>query len=110
MFDSYGCDMAKRSMGKNRSWMEIVSLILGTAAVGEGATKTKLMYRSYLSFPQLQRYLLLLLENDLLEGHGDAEQQIYKITEKGIRFLEISRDIDSLFHPKIFQYNASTQA
>ncbi len=51
---------------KYRSWSEIVGLLLD-AANGGGATKTKLMYKAYLSFIQLKEYLTILVENALIE-------------------------------------------
>jgi predicted transcriptional regulator len=44
---------------KYRSRSDIVGLLLD-AANGGGATKTKLMYKAYLSFNQLKEYLTLL--------------------------------------------------
>ncbi len=51
---------------KYRSRSEIVGLLLD-AANGGGATKTKLMYKAYLSFIQLKEYLTILVENALIE-------------------------------------------
>ena len=39
----------------NRSRMDIISEILD-AANGGGATKTKMMYKAYLSFAQMKEY------------------------------------------------------
>jgi hypothetical protein len=43
------------------------------------------MYRAFLSHAQLKEYLLLLIENDLLDK-ADSMQK-YKTTEKGLKFL-----------------------
>ena len=51
---------------KYRSRSEIVGLLLDSAN-GGGATKTKLMYKAYLSFIQLKEYLTILVENALIE-------------------------------------------
>jgi len=45
---------------KYRSRSDIVGLLLD-AANGGGATKTKLMYRAYLSFNQLREYIIFLM-------------------------------------------------
>jgi len=45
---------------KYRSRRDIVGLFLD-AANGGGATKTKLMYRAYLSFNQLREYIIFLM-------------------------------------------------
>lgn len=44
---------------------DIVSQIL--EAANGGATKTKIMYKAYLSYAELKAYLSVLVENDLLE-------------------------------------------
>lgn len=75
---------------KYRSRTDITGLIL--EAVNGGATKTKIMYKAYLSFAQLREYLSMLLEKGLLEyeeGHT-----IYKTTEKGMRLLQMYNQIN----------------
>ena len=50
---------------KYRSRTEIVGNLLD-AANGE-ATKTKIMYKAFLSYEQLKEYLSVLIENNLIE-------------------------------------------
>ncbi|HEX2304921.1 MAG TPA: winged helix-turn-helix domain-containing protein, partial [Nitrososphaeraceae archaeon] len=50
---------------KYRSRTEIVSMIL--EAANGGATKTRIMYKAFLSYAQLREYLSVLIENNLLE-------------------------------------------
>jgi predicted transcriptional regulator len=69
---------------KYRSRTEIVSNILD-AANGGGATKTKIMYKAFLSYNQLKEYIAVLIENNLLEYLDGT--QTFKTTEKG--FSEI---------------------
>jgi predicted transcriptional regulator len=52
---------------KNRSRSEIYRSILETANADEGTNRTKLMYKSYLSFSQLKEYLGSLQENGLID-------------------------------------------
>jgi predicted transcriptional regulator len=75
---------------KYRSRSEIVGLLLD-AANGGGATKTKLMYKGYLSFNQLKEYLTLLVENALIEY--EEGMRTYRTTEKGIRLLKIQSEM-----------------
>ena len=70
---------------KNRSRNHIISEILDAANVGN-ATKTKLMYKAYLSFGQIKEYLSVLTENDLLSY--DAQTQTFKTTKRGLMFLK----------------------
>jgi predicted transcriptional regulator len=50
---------------KYRSRTDIVGLML--EAANGGSTKTKIMYKAFLSYAQLKEYLTLLLQNNLLE-------------------------------------------
>ena len=49
----------------NRNRTEIVSNIL--EATNGGISKTKIMYKTYLSYNQLREYLSILIENNLIE-------------------------------------------
>jgi predicted transcriptional regulator len=74
---------------KYRSRTDITAQIL--EAANGGVTKTKIMYKAFLSYAQLKEYLTVLIENGLLE-YIEGEQ-IYKTTEKGNRFLKIYNQI-----------------
>ena len=50
---------------KYRSRTEIVGNILDSA--NGGASKTKIMYKAFLSYNQLKEYLTILIENNLIE-------------------------------------------
>ncbi|HEY6164737.1 MAG TPA: winged helix-turn-helix domain-containing protein [Nitrososphaeraceae archaeon] len=71
---------------KYRSRTDIVGLIL-EAANGGGATKTRIMYKAFLSYAQLKEYLTVLLENGLIDY--EEGRQFYRTTEKEIRFLQM---------------------
>ena len=78
---------------KYRSRTDIVGLIL-EAANGGGATKTKIMYKAFLSYAQLKEYLAVLIENGLIE-YEDVRQH-YRTTEKGLRLLRIYNQVGEL--------------
>ena len=78
---------------KYRSKTEIVSNILD-AANGGGATKTKIMYKAFLSYAQLKEYLSLLIDNNLIEYSNGT--QTFKATEKGLNYLKTYREIGEL--------------
>ena len=83
---------------KYRSRTEIVSMIL--EAANGGATKTKIMYKAFLSYAQLKEYLSVLIENNLLEYLEGV--QTYKTTEKGFNLLKMHNEIGELLQsPKI---------
>jgi len=77
----------------NRSRTEIVSSILD-AANGGGTTKTKIMYKAFLSYNQLNEYLSLLIENNLLEYLDGTNK--FKTTEKGLKYLKMYNEIRKL--------------
>ena len=70
----------------NRSRTEIVGNILD-AANGGGETKTKIMYVAFLSYNQLNEYLSILIENNLIEYRDGTKT--FKITEKGLNYLKM---------------------
>ena len=74
---------------KYRSRTEIVGLILD-AANGGGATKTKIMYKAFLSFAQLPEYLTMLQDNELIEYEGG--KHAYRTTEKGNEIIGTLRE------------------
>jgi predicted transcriptional regulator len=77
---------------KYRSRTDISVLIL--EAANGGATKTKIMYKAFLTYLQLKEYLTMLSENGLLEFQ--EETQNYRTTEKGLRLLQIYNRVDRL--------------
>ncbi|MFZ0894806.1 MAG: winged helix-turn-helix domain-containing protein [Candidatus Nitrosopolaris sp.] len=79
---------------KNRSRSEIYRSILETANADEGTNKTKLMYKSYLSFNQLKEYLGILQENGLIEY--EVGMRCYRITERGIRVLQLQNKMEEI--------------
>jgi predicted transcriptional regulator len=77
---------------KYRSSTEIIDTIL--RSLDSGATRTRIMYKAYLSYSQLKEYLALLQERQLLKYEEGS--QIYTITEKGLRFMNAYDDIREL--------------
>jgi predicted transcriptional regulator len=77
---------------KYRSRTEIVAMIL--EAANGGATKTRIMYKAFLSYAQLREYLSVLIENNLLQYMEGS--QTYKTTEKGLSFLKMNNEIAEL--------------
>jgi predicted transcriptional regulator len=82
---------------KYRSRTEIVSMIL--EAANGGATKTKIMYKAFLSYAQLKEYLSVLIENNLLEYLEGV--QTYKTTERGFNLLKMHNEIGELLQSPI---------
>ena len=78
---------------KYRSRFAIASNILNVARAGN-ATKTRLMYGSFLSFAQINEYLSFLGSNGLVTR--SQETHTYALTEKGMRFLRIYEELSQL--------------
>ena len=77
---------------KYRSRTEIVGNILD-AANGR-ATKTKIMYKAFLSFVQLKEYISVLIDNNLIEYLEGTHE--FKTTEKGLMYLKMYQEIGEL--------------
>ena len=82
---------------KYRSRTEIVSMIL--EAANGGATKTRIMYKAFLSYAQLKEYLSVLIENNLIEYLEGT--QTYKTNEKGFNLLKMHNEIGELLQSPI---------
>ena len=76
----------------NRSRTEIVAMILDAA--NGGTTKTKIMYFAFLSYDQLNEYLSILIENNLVEYLDGTHT--FKTTEKGLNYLNVYNEIRKL--------------
>ncbi|MFI5405557.1 MAG: winged helix-turn-helix domain-containing protein [Nitrososphaerales archaeon] len=81
---------------KYRSRTEIIDMILQTSR--SGTTKTKIMYKAYLSYTQVKEYLSFMLENDLIMYEEGSH--LYRVTEKGLHFLHTYSEISDMIIPK----------
>ncbi|HEX7209116.1 MAG TPA: winged helix-turn-helix domain-containing protein [Nitrososphaeraceae archaeon] len=67
----------------------------------EGVSRTAIMYNCFLSYTQLREYLAYLVEKDLIDEFSQQfknsgnEKFEYKITDKGLRLLQISQEFES---------------
>ena len=77
-----------------RSRDEITASLLQYAAEKGTIAKTKMMYNSFLSYSQLLQYLEFLTSNALLKY--DKLDKKYKITSKGLEFLDVYNKIEKL--------------
>jgi predicted transcriptional regulator len=79
---------------KNRDRTDIIRQILDITNGTENITKTKFMYKTFLSYRQLKEYLMLLTEKDLLSY--DPLTQRYTTTEKGKRLLRFCTELNEM--------------
>ena len=86
-----------------RSRNKIIISILQAAADDIAKNKTNqrwvkqtdIMHKTDLSHVYFEAYLSLLQQKELIEYNG--QDQIFRITDKGIRFLQINNQISKLF-------------
>ena len=86
---------------KNRSRTEIVSNIL--EAANGGVTKTKIMYKAFLSYNQLKEFISNLIENNLIEYLDGTKT--YKTTEKRLNLLKMHNEMAELLQVTIVKNN-----
>lgn len=73
-----------------------------------GTPKTRIMYKSFLSYQQLQDYLALMFESKLLEMDKvnvgqKTEQIIFRTTDNGKKFIELNDKMNVLCNNKLPQ-------
>ena len=76
---------------KRRGEIEIIGEILGLSQ--KGAKKTEILYKNNMSFVQLNNYLSVMMEKDMIKEetllkNGITSNKIYINTEKGNNLLE----------------------
>ncbi len=86
--------VAKSTVEDVRFTYFIEASFVRAANADEGTNRTKIMYKSYLSFSQLKEYLRTLQENGLIDYEG--ERRCYRITERGIRVLKLQNKMEEI--------------
>ena len=82
---------------KNRDRNEIIGSILlsvKNAKERDGIGITRIMYDSFLTHGMVTHYLKLLTKNGSLEH--DEPNKTYRITDKGLQFLELQSKISDM--------------
>ena len=79
---------------KRRDRLHIIADILDIAM--NGSLKTQIMYRANLSFAQVNEYLPLLIEVNLITPIMQNDRKAYKVAPKGMRFLQSYAKIKDL--------------
>jgi predicted transcriptional regulator len=78
---------------RHRSRGEIIASIL-QAVNGNSLRQTEILYRTYLSHNLLKEYLVLLLDNELIEY--TSGERTFKTTGKGMRYLQMYAQLGQL--------------
>jgi predicted transcriptional regulator len=77
---------------KYRSRTDISKEIL--EAANGGATKTKIMYKAYLSYAQLKEYLSMLIENGLIRQN--SPEMTFSTTPKGVQYVKVYEQMSEI--------------
>jgi predicted transcriptional regulator len=92
----------------HRSRTEIIHDIETARSDGNGAGKTKIMYNAFLSYNQVKEYLTILIDNGLLQY--DLGNQKFRITEKGLMFLERCDQIGNLAEEQQYTHKSNCRS
>ncbi len=80
---------------KYRSRTGIITFMLDAIyQTGNQATKTKLVYMTFLSYGQFKEYIEMFVENNLIEY--DKTSQTFRIAARGVRFLHAWQQIEKM--------------
>src|SRR5919202_5351856 len=80
---------------KHRCKADIIAVILEAAASGP-VPKSKIYYKSFLTYQRLRGYMSLLTESELIEYSDYKGTRVYKTTDKGILFLQAYNNMREL--------------
>ena len=75
-----------------RGFLQIIESIL--LSVGEGKRKSHIMYAANLNWKQLSRYLGFLERKGVIK-YSDSND-VYELTDKGVKLLEVFRELRKL--------------
>lgn len=79
-----------------RGRFEIMGEILTITADGtDGAVKTSIVYRANLNFNIVNKYLNMLLKEDLVSVANGSTMR-YKTTERGLKFLDMYKNMKGI--------------
>jgi predicted transcriptional regulator len=79
---------------RNRSRVEILAQILEAVKHGDCSSNSKIMYKAFLSHTQTKENVKTLVDTGFLSY--DLTSQTYRITKKGMRFLQLYNQIDEM--------------
>lgn len=71
------------------------------SAARGSSRKTRIMYRSNLSYKQLDLYLGNLVRNNLIEEGLDDGAKVFNVTSRGLSFIELFEDISQYLSPNL---------
>lgn len=73
---------------KKRTKLEVIKDLLIVLKDTEKTKITRLIYKANLSNNSIKPYIEELVKNGLMDSHQESGKKIFKITQKGFKFLE----------------------
>ncbi len=80
-------------MNAKRSRISILTEILKLIGESGGMKPTHILYKANLSHPRMKKYLAMLIEGGFIE-EVKLKRTVYRITEKGERFISEIKKIE----------------
>ena len=77
-----------------RTREEIFSSILDIAGSGEGITRSKIMFGSYLTYAQVVEYSKILIQRGLLEY--DPINRTFNTTPNGFTYIQLQNELNQM--------------
>ena len=69
------------------------------SAARQPVRKTHIMYRSNISYKQLDNYLDTLIECDLIKEGSEDGAKVYNVTNRGLIFIELFENLSEYLIP-----------
>ena len=83
---------------KYRDKTELIALILIAVSSRRNVGAVHIMYKAFLSYIQMKKYVSILIAAGLIK-YQEGNLRTYRITDKGIRFLDLHNKISELLLP-----------
>jgi predicted transcriptional regulator len=78
---------------------EILQTVYSRTRKGHYCRPVEIAYRCEITWPQLKQFRTLLLHNKLLISSDTKSFSHYKITDKGLRYLQLFNEIEDFLEP-----------
>jgi predicted transcriptional regulator len=77
-----------------RDKTELIASIL-KAANGRNVNTVQIMYKAFLSYTEVRQYISILIDGGMIKFQ-EGNRRNYRITDKGIRFLDLHNKLGEL--------------
>ncbi len=77
-----------------RDKTELIASIL-KATNGRNVNALQIMYKAFLSYTKVKQYISILIDGGMIK-YQEGNRRNYRITDKGIRFLDLHNQLGEL--------------